>query len=108
MKKSIIASIVAASFALPGPSLAQTASTPRIDQRQENQEKRIQEGVQSGELTKKETRKLERGQAKVQRKENKAMRDGEVTNKEAARVEKAQDKQSYRINRQKHDNQTAK
>ena len=108
MNKSIIAAVVIAAFALPGLSLAQTSSTPRIDQRQENQDKRIDQGVKSGELTKKEAKRLEKGQATVQKKENKAMKDGEITNKEAGRIEKAQDKQSKRIYKQKHDNQTAK
>ena len=108
MNKSIVAAVVVAAFALPGLSIAQTASTPRVDQRQENQEKRIQQGVQSGELTKKETKHLEKGQAKVQKQENKAMADGTVTGKEAAHLEKAQDKQSKHIYKQKHDNQTAK
>ncbi len=108
MKKSIVAAIVISAFALPGLTLAQTTSTPRIDQRQENQEKRIQQGAQSGELTKKETKKLEKGQAKIARKETKAMADGQMTNKEAAKIEKAQDKQSARIHKQKHDNQIAK
>jgi len=64
--------------------------------------------VQSGELTKKEAKRLDKGQAKVQKKENKAMADGEMTNKEEKRVVKAQDNQSKRINKQKHDGQTAK
>ena len=108
MNKPIIAAVVLAAFSLPGLALAHTPSTPRIDQRQETQEKRIDQGVQSGELTKKEAKRLEKGQAKVQKKENKAMADGEMTNKEEKRVVKAQDKQSQRINKQKHDGQTAK
>ena len=48
-----------AAFALPGYALAQTTSTPRIDKRQENQERRIDQGVKSGELTKKEAARLE-------------------------------------------------
>jgi len=40
MNKPIIAAVVIAAFSLPGLALAQTPSTPRIDQRQENQETR--------------------------------------------------------------------
>jgi len=107
MNKSIIAAIVAAAFALPGLALAQTASTPRIDKRQENQDKRIEQGVKSGELTKKEAARLEKGQARVQKKK-KAMADGNMTKKEKARLEHAQDKQSKKIRREKHDKQKAK
>ena len=39
---------VAVLAALSLPAFAQTTSTPRIDQRQANQEQRIQQGVASG------------------------------------------------------------
>ncbi len=108
MNKSIIAAIVAATFALPGLALAQTTSTPRIDQRQANQEKRIEQGVKSGELTKKEAARLEKGQARVQKMENKAMADGKISKKEAREIERAQDRQSKAIAHEKHDKQKAK
>lgn len=87
------------------PALAQTSSTARIDQRQANQEKRIEQGVKSGELTGKEAARLEKGQARIQTMENKAVADGKVTKKERAKIEKAQDKQSRRIAKEKHDKQ---
>lgn len=93
--------------ALASPAFAQS-STPRIDQRQENQERRIEQGVKSGALNKKEAARLEKGQARVQKMENKAAADGKVTAKERARIEKAQDRESRRIYREKHDKQTAK
>ena len=108
MNKSIIAAVVIAASALPGVALAQTTSTPRIDQRQAEQQKRIDQGVKSGELTKREAARLEKGQAHVQNMENKAMADGKMTKKESARIEKAQDNQSKKIYREKHDRQTAK
>jgi hypothetical protein len=104
--KTIIIAAVAAAFALP--AAAQTQSTPRIDQRQQNQERRIDQGVKSGQLTGKEAVKLEKGQARVQKMENKATADGKVTAKERRRIEQAQDKQSRRIYKQKHDKQVAK
>ena len=90
------------------PALAQTTSTPRIDQRQQNQQQRIDQGVSSGQLNQKEAARLEKGQARVQKMENKATSDGKVTAKERRRIESAQDRQSRRIYRQKHDKQTAK
>ena len=101
MKVRTILAILA-SAALP--VAAQTA-TPRVDQRQANQEARIQQGIQSGELTGKEAAKLEKGQANVQKKEDKAKADGQVTKKERARLAKAQDKQGKKIRKQKHDKQ---
>lgn len=93
---------------LPAVALAQTASTPRIDQRQENQEKRIDKGVATGQLTGKEATRLDKGQARVQKMEAKAMADGKMTKKERARMEHAQDRQSRKIYREKHDQQSAK
>jgi len=102
----IITVAIGAAFALP--ALAQTQSTPRIDQRQANQERRIEQGEKSGALTQKEAARLEKGQAHVQKMENKAVADGKVTQKERARIEKAQNKQSQHIYKEKHDKQTAK
>jgi len=103
--KFVTAALVAA-FALP--ALAQTDSTKRIDRRQGNQERRIEQGVQSGSLNEREAARLEKGQARIQKMEEKAAADGKVTAKERARIEHAQDKQSRRIYRQKHDRQVRK
>ncbi len=90
------------------PAFAQTASTPRIDQRQAKQEQRIDKGVQSGQLNQKEAARLDKGQARVQKMEDKAAVDGKVTAKERRKIERAQDKQSRKIAREKHDKQRAK
>ena len=90
------------------PAFAQTAGTPRIDQRQANQERRIEQGEKSGALNAREAARLEKGQAHVQKMENKAVADGKVTPKERARIQKAQNQQSKKIYREKHDRQTAK
>jgi hypothetical protein len=101
--KSIVTVLCVSALSLP--VLAQTASTPRIDQRQTNQQQRIDQGVQSGALTQQEAARLQQGQAHVQKLEDKATADGKVTAKERARIEHAQDVQSKRIYRQKHDRQ---
>lgn len=102
----IVTLAVIGAFAVP--ALAQVQSTPRIDQRQQNQERRIEQGEKSGALTPKEAARLEKGQARVQKMENKATADGKVTKKEARRIERAQDRQSKKIYKEKHDKQTAK
>jgi uncharacterized membrane protein YebE (DUF533 family) len=96
---------VAALAAITWPALTQAQSTPRIDQRQENQDRRIDQGVASGQLTEREAARLEKGQAHVQQMENQALADGTVTKRERARIERAQNRQSRRIARQKHDRQ---
>jgi hypothetical protein len=87
MKSMNILAVALAAFALP--TWSQTASTPRIDQRQQNQQQRIDQGVKSGQLTEKEAARLQKGQARVQKMEDKAVADGKVTAKERARIEKA-------------------
>jgi len=106
--KTVRTVTLAAAAALCLPALAQTSSTPRIDQRQANQEKRIEQGEKSGALTPREARRLERGQQHVDRMENRAMKDGKVTRGEARRIRRAQNVESRRIYRQKHDRQRAK
>lgn len=101
-----LAAVVVAALALP--ALAQTQSTPRIDARQANQDRRIEQGEKSGALNAKEAARLEKGQARVQKMENRAAADGKVTARERARIEHAQDKQSRRIYREKHDKQKAR
>ena len=91
-------------IALPTLAFAQ-ANTPRVDQRQANQEQRIDQGVASGSLTQREANRLERGQQHVDNMENRAKAVGVVTRAERARLHQAQDAQSARIYRQKHDRQ---
>ena len=84
----------------PGP-----AATPGVDQRQANQERRIDQGVASGSLTARETQRLEDRQAAVDHAENKAKADGTVTAKERRHLDNMQDRNSRAIRRQKHDRQ---
>jgi hypothetical protein len=74
-------------------------------QRNINQDKRIEAGVQNGSLTNREVGKLERGQAKVSNKEFVAGRDGHVGAAEQKRIQSAENRQSKRIYKQKHDAQ---
>ncbi len=108
LKRTLIALMIAS---LPGLAAAQTpdtTSTKRIDKRQEMQQKRIDQGVKSGQLTDKEAKRLDKGQQRVQKKEDKAMADGKMTKKERKRIEHDQDQQSKKIYREKHDKQIAK
>jgi hypothetical protein len=79
------------------------AGTPVLNDRQAQQEKRIEQGIRSGELTRTETARLAKGQVELQRMENRAKRDGEVTHKERARLHNKANVESRKIHRQKHD-----
>lgn len=86
-------------------SVAMADATPVVDQRQENQEARIDQGQASGELTHREARRLEAGQEHVENMEDRAQADGNVTARERARLQRAENRNSRRIFKQKHDRQ---
>lgn len=89
-------------------AFAQTAATatPRIDKREAAQQAKIEQGVQSGALTAKETKGLEAQQAHVANVEERAKADGTVTAAERKHVKHAENKAKRSIRRQKHDAQT--
>lgn len=81
------------------------AGTPRYDARQHHQRARIVNGVQNGELTMRETRRLAAGQVHLNRVERRAKADGVVTARERVHLRHEANQQSRRIQRQKHDAQ---
>ena len=85
--------------------LAQSAGDGFVD-RNINQQQRIEQGLQSGQLNTREASKLEREQSRVEKMESKAMRDGNVSAQEAQRINNAQNRVSQDIYREKHDAQT--
>lgn len=83
---------------------AQTGNSEiRAVQRNVNQQERIQQGLQSGELNTHEAARLQSEQARVERMQANAGRDGRITDEEKARIERAQNKLSNDIYREKHD-----
>ena len=82
-----------------------SASSQRMQadvQRNVNQQQRIEQGVQSGELKNREVAKLERGQSRVDRATARASADGHVGAGEQARIQARENRQSTRIYRKKH------
>ena len=98
MKKVLTVAVLAA---LALPAFAQH-TTPQIDQRQDRQERRIEQGVRSGELTPREVARLERGQARIRQMERQALADGRINRRERAAIDREQDKQNQLIARLKH------
>jgi len=90
---------------LSGAALAQTAAE-KDQQRDVNQQQRIENGLQSGQLSTKEAGRLEREQQHVDRMEARDLKDGHMSAGEQLRLDKAQDAASADIYRQKHDAQT--
>jgi hypothetical protein len=100
--------LVAAEVAY-GQSQAPKTGTndPGVQQRMQNQESRIDQGVKSGQLTPKEAGKLEAEQAKIQQTEQRMKSDGQLTPKEREKLHNMQDRSSRHIYNQKHDAQSA-
>ena len=99
-----LAAVTALSLGAAAPALADSYGTV-IDQRQAKQEQRIDQGIRSGELNRREAARLERGQERVNRMEDRALADGRINRNEFRRIENAQNTQSRHIYRQKHDRQ---
>ena len=103
MKKIFAMSAFAAFIVgIVGSALAQT-KTPLATERQVNQQERIKQGVNSGELNRRETTRLEAEQAKIQAEKKIARADGKVTPRERAKIRRDQNRASRHINNQKHD-----
>jgi hypothetical protein len=90
---------------LSGVAFAQTAAE-QDQQRDVNQQQRIEQGLKSGELSTKEAGRLEREQQHVDRMEARDLKDGHVSAAEQLRLDKAQNAASADIYKQKHDVQT--
>lgn len=80
-------------------------ATPKIDKRQANQEKRIDQGIASGALTQKEATKLDRRETKIEADKLAAKADGKVTGAERRKLHREENRASDAIKRQKHDGQ---
>jgi hypothetical protein len=112
--KTLVAALV---MTMGGLAMAQTPApvaavkdpmaTPKLDKREANQQKRIDQGVASGQLNAKETNRLDKREAKLNADEAAAKADGKVTRKERKRLEREANKDSAAIHKQKHDKQTA-
>ena len=83
------------------------AATPGLDKRQVNQEKRIEQGVASGQLNQKEAVRLEKREVKLEADKQTAKADGKVTPQERKQLQREANRDSKAIRAQKHDRQHA-
>jgi hypothetical protein len=84
---------------------------PRVNQvngREQNQQKRIANGVKSGQLTPGETRRLERGEQRLQNNEKKDMAkdNGHLTKQDQRQLNREANHMSKRIYKDKHNAKT--
>ena len=78
---------------------------PGVNARQHNQRERIQQGVRSGELTRKETRHVAEDQRDIRQLERGYKSDGKLTGAERRDLTHEQNQASRDIYKQKHDAQ---
>ncbi len=80
---------------------AQSNTTPKVSKRQVKQQKRIGQGIASGELTKAELKQTRKQQKNIQKHKMKTKADGQVTKRERAGLHMHQNKASRNIARKK-------
>lgn len=90
-----------------GGVFAGPTDDPVIQGRENRQEKRIEQGVKSGELTPKEAGKLEAEQAKIKQDEAEMKSDGKLTREERRKLHREQSRASRDIHRKKHNKRKA-
>jgi hypothetical protein len=93
----------------PAPSTTTPTPDPSIAQRKENQQDRIANGIQSGQLTAGETSKLETKEAAIngETRADRAANGGKLTQAEKQQVNQQQNKLSNQIYNDKHNANTA-
>jgi metal-dependent amidase/aminoacylase/carboxypeptidase family protein len=98
MKRIVLTTFAAAGLMIAG------LNAQEIKARQENQQDRIAQGVQSGQLTAGETANLEHKEAKLNHeiRHDRKANGGNLTNKQKAQVNRQQNKLSRNIYRDKH------
>ncbi len=94
------ATLLMASALYAGPT-----DDPRIQKREQNQEKRIEQGEKSGQLTPREAGRLERQQTKIKQDEERMKSDGKLTKQERNKLNREQNRASRNIYKEKHDRQ---
>jgi hypothetical protein len=79
--------------------------TEQVQQRNVNQQQRIENGLESGQLNTREAAGLEKQQAHIEHLEAKGLKDGTLSPAEQARINAAENRASRDIHEQKHDGQ---
>jgi hypothetical protein len=108
--KRVIISILSGALLIGSAtmSFADDTKEGKIKERKENQQKRIAQGVKSGQLTPRETARIENNESKINKevRQDRKANGGNLTNKEKAQVNRQQNRVSKEIYNQKHDGQT--
>ena len=101
MKIKIFGGLLAAALAITSMAQAQT-HTPVINRHERNQERRINQGVRSGELTRGEAHHLRAEERNIRAEKRMAKADGRVTPAERRQIRRDENRTSREIYRDKH------
>jgi hypothetical protein len=107
MKIKIFGGLLIATFALTSIAEAQTR-TPVVNQRQRNEQRRINQGIRNGELSKNETRHLLADEKDIRKDKRMAKADGHVTTAERRQLRRDENRTSRAIYRDKHNKRVRK
>ena len=105
--------VTIAALTISGAVMAQASApkastaTPGLDKREASQQKRIDQGVATGQLTASETNNLDKRQAKLVANETAAKADGKVTKAERRKLNHQANRNSRVIYKKKHNVNTA-
>jgi hypothetical protein len=101
--KKLITIIVAGVFTAGVPAFAKT-----IKKREANEERRIERGVEKGQITPKEQQRLDNQQKTIEQEREAAAADGKVTKRERRDIKHDQKRLSQDIKHKRHNAQGAK
>ncbi len=101
MKIKLLGGLLMAALAFTSIANAQTR-TPVITERQHNQDRRINRGVRSGQLTRNEARNLRTDERRISAEKRMAKADGRVTRGERQRLRRDENRTSRAIYNKKH------
>lgn len=102
MKKSSLTIALAVATLLGGTAWAAPPQTQEVTQRDLNQQDRIEQGLQSGQLSTHEAGQLEKQESHVDRMEANDLKNGKLSPQETARINAAQNRVSNDIYSDKH------
>jgi len=92
-------------IALAASTCSALAADPAVNHRQHHQQRRIEQGVRSGELTRQETRDLRKEERGIRQEERAYKSDGKLTRTERQDLHRDLNKASKDIYREEHDDE---
>ena len=109
LRLALATSLILSPAAIFAQAPSTTTAPPTINQRKDNQQDRIAQGIKSGQLTAGETSHLEHQEAGIN-KEEQGMRvqdNGHLTKQDRKTIKQQQNQESKRIYRDKHNGKKA-